>query len=211
MAPPGVTIHTARMFITEATPEGLARMTDDVDVATRLLATAEVDVMAFACTSGSLLYGAGYDRRLAERISCLTRAKVVTTSTAVLEAFYALGVRTVAVGTPYIDAINERVAAFLEANGIRVARLRGLGIRGATDIARQPPSVAYRLGSEVDCPEAEAIFLSCTNFRAAEAAEALECDLGKPVVTSNQATMWAALRAAGITDPVPGFGRLLRQ
>lgn len=210
MAPPGVTTHTARMFAADSTLEGMRRMAEDVDAAARLLTTAEVGVIAYGCTTGSMLFGAAYDRALSERLSAIAGAPAVTVSTAVLEAFQALGVGKVAVGTPYVDELNRAVRSFLEDNGISVVRLRGLEISDNTVVGRLLPSAAYELGLEVDCPEAEAVFLSCTNFRASEAAEALEQTLGKPVVTGNQATLWAALRRGGVAEAVPGFGSLLR-
>lgn len=209
MAPPGVTFHSARMFMTAPTQEALERMTQDMETAARHLASAEVDLIVFACTSGSMLHGAGYDEMLADRIAVVSGSKALTTSTAVLEAFRALGVLRIAIGTPYPDAINERVRTFLEDNGHPVVSLSGLQLRSGREEARLAPSALYHLGRAVDHAEADAVFISCTNVRAAEIAERLEADLGKPVVTSNQATMWAALRRVGVRDVVRGYGRLL--
>lgn len=209
MAPPGVTIHAARMFITGASAEALQQMLDDVDAATRLVATTEPHIIAFACTSGSMIHGLSFDQALAGQIARSADTKAVTTSTAVIDAFRALGVRRIAVGTPYLDSINEGIRRFLEDSQLEVVQMRGLQIDGGRSLA-QTPEVAFELGVSVDRPEAEAVFLSCTNLRAAEAAEALEDALGKPVVTSNQALMWAALRQCGVLDAVPGFGCLLR-
>jgi maleate cis-trans isomerase len=72
------------------------------------------------------------------------------------------------------------------------------------------PSSAYISAKEVDVPEAEAIFISCTAWRTIEIIELLEKDLGKPVITSNQATMWAILKKMGIRG-VEGYGKLLRE
>lgn len=210
IAPAGVTFHAARMFITETTCEALEKMTADVDLASKQLATAEVDVIAFGCTSGSFLKGAGYDAELSQRIERVSGAKATTTSSAVLEALRKLGARTIAIGTPYPDEVNSIIVRFFEDSGFRVTNMEGLQILKATDIAAPEPTTAYELGRRVDRPDADAVFLSCTNFRAAEAADQLEQDLGKPVVTSNQATAWLALRKAGITDPIEGYGRLLR-
>lgn len=208
IAPQDITVHAARMYIMEATAEGLEKMLQDLDSAARLVGTTESDVVAYGCTTGSLWGGIGYDRELAERITRHSGIRAVTTSTAVLDAFRALGVKRIAVGTPYVDELNARLGTFLEDSGLRVVSLKGLQITKNIDLA-QPPSVVYRLAHEVDRAEADAVFLSCTNLRAAEIAGLLEDTLGKPVITSNQATVWAALRAAGIEDRIEGFGRLL--
>lgn len=208
ISPPGVTIHATRMYIMEATPEGLQRMTAEIDGAARLIGTTEADVVAYGCTTGSLWEGPGYDRELAERITRASGIPAITTSTAVMDALRVLGIRSVAVGTPYIDELNARLKRFLEDAGLSVVSLQGLQIRKNIDLA-QPPSVVRRLAHEVDRPDADAVLLSCTNLRAVEVADVLEQELGKPVITSNQATVWAALRAAGVRDQISGYGRLL--
>jgi maleate cis-trans isomerase len=209
MAPGGVTFHSTRMFITASTSQALREMNTDVERGAQLLATADVDVIAFACTTGSLIEGPGYDRALAARISAVAGCATVTTSTAVLDAFAALGVRSLAVATPYTAELNEQVRRFLEGNGFVVAALFGLNIVRGVDLARVATATIQRMARDVDRAAADAVFLSCTNFPAAQVADTIENELGKPVVTSNQATLWAALRRAGIRDRMQGFGRLL--
>ena len=87
--------------------------------------------------------------------------------------------------------------------------IRGLGIRDDRTIGSQSPQTAYRLAREVNRPEVDCLFVSCTNFATIPIIAALEADTGKPVVTSNQATIWDSLRRAGVREPIRGFGRLL--
>ena len=115
----------------------------------------------------------------------------------------------VAVATPYIDEVNEKEREFLEANGFQVVNIKGLQIEENLEIGRQPPEVAYRLAKDVDRPEAEAVFISCTNFRTIEVIAALEADLGKPVLSSNTATLWASLKSLRIREKLLGLGSLL--
>ncbi|MCP6768721.1 hypothetical protein NL529_28160, partial [Klebsiella pneumoniae] len=91
-----------------------------------------------------------------------------------------------------IDAVNAREQTYFEQAGIQVVAMEGLGIVGNLPKGRLAPQVAADLARRVDCPEAQAVVISCTNFRTIEEINALEQELGKPVVTSNQATMWAA-------------------
>ncbi|RLG43045.1 MAG: hypothetical protein DRN78_02500 [Thermoproteota archaeon] len=120
-----------------------------------------------------------------------------------------LSVEKVAVATPYIDEVNEKEREFLEANGFQVVNIKGLQIEENLEIGRQPPEVAYRLAKDVDRPEAEAVFISCTNFRTIEVIAALEADLGKPVLSSNTATLWASLKSLRIREKLLGLGSLL--
>jgi len=87
--------------------------------------------------------------------------------------------------------------------------MEGLGLPEAEAIAAVDPGRIFRMARAVDRPEADAVFISCTDFRAAEAIHALEQDLKKPVLTSNQVTLWALLRMAGVRSPIRGYGQLL--
>jgi len=100
---------------------------------------------------------------------------------------------------------------FLEAHGLRVVSIRGFGKIRDQEIARIAPEEVYHLAKEVDTPESDCIFLSCTNMRSIEAILRLERDLGKPVISSNSATLWGCLRRLGYSKPVRGYGKLLEE
>jgi maleate isomerase len=213
MAPEGVSVHTSRVRLSEVTPEALRLMASEAARAAEELATADVNVIVYGCTSGSLLEGVEWEERLRREIRERAGVEAITTAQAVVEALRALGVRRVAVATPYIDEINSRERSFLERSGFYVVRIRGLGIVRNTDIGRQPPWVAYRLAKEVAREagrSADGVFISCTNFRTIEVIELLESELQLPVVSSNTASMWLALRTLGIRDRL-SYGRLLRE
>jgi len=213
MAPEGVSVHTSRVRLSEVTPEALRLMASEAARAAEELATADVNVIVYGCTSGSLLEGVEWEERLRREIRERAGVEAITTAQAVVEALRALGVRRVAVATPYIDEINSRERSFLERSGFSVVRIRGLGIVRNTDIGRQPPWVAYRLAKEVAREagrSADGVFISCTNFRTIEVIELLEAELQLPVVSSNTASMWLALRTLGIRDRL-SYGRLLRE
>jgi maleate isomerase len=213
MAPEGVSVHTSRVRLSEVTPEALRLMASEVVRAAEELTTADVNVIVYGCTSGSLLEGVEWEERLRREIRERAGVEAITTAQAVVEALRALGIRRVAVATPYIDEINSRERSFLERSGFTVVRIRGLGIVRNTDIGRQPPWVAYRLAKEVAREagrSADGVFISCTNFRTIEVIELLEAELQLPVVSSNTASMWLALRTLGIRDRL-SYGRLLRE
>lgn len=209
MIPEGVSVHFARVWITEDSPEELEGMINYVPRCCEELSHGLMDVYGFGCTSGSLLGGPGYDRKIIQIMEDKTGKPATTTSTSVLEAFRDLGINRVSVATPYEDWLNEKERVFFEENGIKVLTLKGIGIRNIEGIASQTPGSIYRLAREVDHPEAQAVFISCTDFRAAEVLDIIETDLGKPAISSNQATLWAMLKLAGAREPVKGFGTLL--
>ncbi len=207
--PRGVSMHIARVRLKKVTVEELEAMEEHVVEAAERVSDAGVDIIVFGCTTGSLIKGLGYDIKLSSDIKSATGVEAITTSTAVIEALKTLSISKVSVATPYIDSVNLKEKVFLENNGIKVVRMKGLGIEDNLKIGRQSPEVAYKLAKEVDTSEAKGIFISCTNFRTFEIIEPLERDLNKPVISSNQATLWLTLRKLNIKEEIKGLGTLL--
>jgi len=214
VAPTGVTIHGQRMWITNdaAGEEGMNRMNAEIESGARYLATAKVDVVAYGCTTGSFYKGPGWDHEMLTVIEKAAGVPAVATSPSVVEALRFFGARKISVATPYPEWNNQRLRAYLEAVGFEVLNVEGepwasrAGNQGIND---QDPEVVVEFASRVCRPDADALLCSCTAWRSVEAVEALEQRTGRPVVTSNQATIWAAFRKIGITQPIHGFGRLL--
>ncbi|HEX8863074.1 MAG TPA: aspartate/glutamate racemase family protein [Actinomycetes bacterium] len=194
--PPSATLHTGRMYLEETTPEAESRMLDEhVLPAARDLATARPDLIVFGCTSAGALRGNRYDADLCRRISDLSGVPTVSVIASVRQAITASGARRVGVVTPYVDALNQRIRESVEADGVAVAGIAGLGISDNFEIAAVPQEriidFAERTLRDLDIDLA---FVSCTNFPAVAALPELEQRLGLPVVTSNQAAIAAVLR-----------------
>jgi maleate isomerase len=206
--PEGVSLHTARMRLTSANAGELERMAEEVERCVELLATADVDVVAYGCTTGSLVKGPGYDEEIESRIERAAGVPGVATAAAIKRAFDALDLDSLAVHTPYIDDLNDRETDFLEDAGYEVVDLTGLGMEAGLTIGEQRPERAYREARALDHADADGVFVSCTNYRTFEVIERLERDLGKPVVTSNQATLWDALRRLDVEQPSDAPGLL---
>ena len=132
------------------------------------------------------------------------------TSTALIEALQHLGVSRVVLGAAYDDKVNAIARAFLESNGIKVLAAHGLGLVDNLVVGRLGSDSAYELARKIDRPDAEAIVLACTNWKTMDVIEQLERELGKPVVSTTQVSVWAALRAIGRIEGVSGYGQLLR-
>jgi maleate cis-trans isomerase len=191
--------------------ENLEALTTGVDEAARLLDLAQPEVIGFGCTSGSFLNGPGWDEEMRRRIAAAARTpRVVVTARAVVEALQALGAKRIAVATPYPDSVNVLLKAYLGHFGFEITGFEAVDGWKAGGIANLPPEAAADLVRRSDSPRADAVFVSCTNFRAGEIIDALEAQAGKPVVTANQATFWACALALDVdTCCVPGrLGRL---
>ena len=177
------------------------------------LQASKPDVIAYACTAGSMVQPLD---SLASFMKEVSGIAAVATAPALVHACRAFGLKRVSLATPYHDALNEHEKRFLADNGIEVVAMKGLGIGagGAHEyvkIARVSPEEVYAHCRSVDVKEAQGMVVSCTDLRTQEILPRLETELGKPVISSNLATLWMALRSAGRKDRLKGFGRLLEE
>jgi maleate isomerase len=209
--PRGVTLHTARLFLTRIAPEAILDMVAEMENQARLLASAEVDVIVLGATAPSFLKGLGYDRELIQKIESVTGRRATTTSTALIEAIRHFGARRVVLGSAYDARVNAIAKTFLEASGVSVLAMEGLSLVDNLVVGRLSPDTAYDIARQVDRDDADAIVLACTNWQTMDALERIERDAGKPVISTTQASIWAALRVIGYEQPIEGYGRLLRE
>jgi maleate isomerase len=210
--PDGVCLVETRTLVHDVTVEGLAEAVTQVERAALELASAEVDLILQAGTAIAFFRGLGHDAELSRRIAAATGIRATTSLTAVVEALRALGIRRPAIATSYIADIDARLKDVLEKSGFEVAAIKGMGIQKSIDMGKVKPEETYRLAKDVarSAPGADGILVSCGNLRSFEAIEPLETDTGLPVVTSNQAGLWQALRLVGVNEHLPNLGRLLR-
>jgi len=172
------------------------------------LSIIEPSVVAYGCTSGSFMNGVGSDLEMAKRISSVVKAPAITTSTAVIKALKELGLKKLSVATPYIDEVNVKEKEFLKSYGFEVLEIRGMGIRKAFGIGLVESNKVYEFAKKTFNEGSDGLFLSCTNMRTLEVIKHLEKEIGKPVVSSNQATIWATLGMIRLNTPTDGYGEL---
>jgi len=209
--PDGVTVHASRMLHEETSVENMEAMFETGQRCAKLLATANPDVLAFGCTTGSLVSGEPkYALEMERELGDAGGVPAVATAAAILRAFEALSLDSMVVHTPYPDSLNERERTFIEDAGHEVLALEGLGIKPTTDKGNIHPESVYRHARSLDRADADGVFVSCTNYRTVEVIEALEADLDKPVVTSNQALLWNALSVAGVDASDIPLGSLFK-
>ena len=181
----------------------------DTAYATRSLKDIGPDVVAFACTSGSFVGGLALERALRETMLANGARRAVTTSGLMLDAIRLLGLRRLALATPYPAAVGERLVRFIEEAGYEAVSLENLGLLHGEDIQAVPDAVIVDLLRAADRPEADGIFLSCTGLGTVDLVATAERALGKPVLTAIQVTMWGALHAAGRRPPLTLRGQAL--
>ncbi len=216
MTPHGVSIHFARLDSSSSSSApgahgGMEDRTqaylDSLPAVAPALGAVNPAVVVLAFTAASYSHGFAREHVLADRIASLTGSRALTAAQAIFAALQHLGVKKLALGTPYPESISALGRAYWEAAGLKVVGYARLA--GVENIYDESEERAYRLARQADVPEADAVLLSGTGLPTVGVLEVLERDLGKPVVSSNQASLWRALRMAGVREPVAGFGRLL--
>jgi len=215
MMPEGVTFHVTRMPLHADTSSeaGKKALYSDIEKSTCDLAQAGLSVVAYGCTAGSMVQP---PNQLTDFMSEVAGVPAVATAGSIIGALAALSATKISIATPYHDALNTHEVEFLAANGVETLNISGLGIGadGPHEYIQIARTLAEKIKSHVisvDHPDAEAVLISCTDFPALGLIAELEDQLGKPVITSNQATFWGALRAAGIADKFDNFGKLLQE
>ncbi|AEY01362.1 Asp/Glu racemase [Oceanimonas sp. GK1] len=212
LAGPGVEIYSTRMpYNSLMTPTSLKATGDHIADAAGLVAPGlPLDVMAFGCTSASMLLG---NDAVAERLT-RERPGLPTTNPwqASLSALRHLGIHRLAVLTPYNTEVNRPLYLALQQAGFEVVAFGAFALTLDTDIpAIHPDAIMEATTALLSGCDADGVFLSCTNLRALSVLEQLEQHINLPVVSSNQAMFWHALHLAGHPPQIPGFGRLLRE
>lgn len=205
----GVGLYHSRIYNENViTPETLRAMEAGLkDAAALILPGMPLDVVAFGCTSGAMTIG---EDRVAELIREV-RPGVACTSPmqATLAAFKALGLRSVAMITPYIESIDRAMQAYIEADGVAVTAMGSFDEADDNKVGRISPASVREAARALGRAEAvDGVFVSCSSIRILPIVAEVEAELDKPLVSSNTAMAWHCLRLAGIGDALPRYGRL---
>ncbi len=210
LRPEGVGVHFTRAPNPDSiTVEVFSNQASTLaDAAATLFPIKNLNVICYACTSGSIVIGESRIFRELEKGAPGTIATSLITS--VVRALRILQATNICVATPYLDEINQLESEYLKSAGFNVLDIQGLGLEHDSDMVRVSPKFVMEFSASIDRPDADALFISCGALRSLDIVEALEQKLGKPVVVSNQAMIWDTLRLAGINDQIDGYGALLR-
>ncbi len=218
MRPHGITFHFGRMFIQDAAANDddaferlIAQIRASTEDAVRSVVTAKIDHLVMGMSAETFWGGQAGNQAFMARVSEIAGGMDVTTGAdACGVACEALGVRRVAVVTPYQPVGDAQVRGFFGDIGLDIVALEGLKCESATAIAEVPEDRLRRTLQSIDSPDVEAIIQVGTNLSMLRLADEAERWLGKPVLAINAVTLWHALRTKGFTDRIAGAGRILR-
>ena len=190
--------------------ENLCAMKPELtNAASLLIPGSRLDAIAYSCTSGTVVMG--YD----EVARCVHEVRpgipVITPITAAVSALREFEAKKIAVLTPYIDEVNRPIASYLLREGFGISAFTSFKIASNEDMACLSPQTIYEGALQADRDDADALFISCTAIRAVDVVEAIEQEIGKPVVTANQALFWHSLLSVGYSEPIDEYGQLMRR
>jgi maleate cis-trans isomerase len=211
--PPGVTAHFSRMLATGSSPAALVAMAAEADRALGELAGAELDVYVYACLSTSLVTGHGWDERCAASMRARTGRPGWTAASATVAALKVVGARRISLVSPYPPAVHTRIPAYFARDALEVVSAASLDIADVHAVARCEPGRVAELARSTLVPAAEALCIVATDLATLDLVAPLEAALGVPVVTTNQALVWAALGSLAARDRLAGLsgpGELFR-
>lgn len=178
----------------------------DIEAAAARLMRLEPRVFAYYCTTASFVLGVKGDTKLKKRVEDATGRPCTTSSTSIVNALHHLGVRRVSTASPYLEDVNQALSRYLAECDIEVVNSNALHC--PLDHSLVPPATIREAAQTADVREADAVLISCTGQKTAEFISDLEEEIGKPVVTSNQATGWQALKMLGVEPRLTGRGVL---
>ncbi|HEY5543492.1 MAG TPA: hypothetical protein VIM04_09595 [Candidatus Binatia bacterium] len=208
-APPGVGIHVTRLRMTGKWRKPLAELKSSLVEAAEALSDVKPGVVVFHCTANSMENGLAHEANIVNIVAKASGCATISTAQAITQAFDHCGIKKLVLISPYVKATNDHEVKYLSEAGYTVLHELGLGLETHA-YARVTPEEWKKIVKENSRADADGYFLSCTNTRMIEAIDDLESDLGKPVVNSNQATLWACLQKLGIKPNGEGLGRLFR-
>jgi maleate isomerase len=202
-------VYVARIpYANPTTPENLRKMQPELTAGAGLILPGEsLDAICYSCTSASVVIG---DETIEAAIrEAKPGVQVVTPPLAAVAGLKALGARRISIFTPYTIETSRPMADYFSRHGFEIDRFTCLGFDDDREMARISPQALVELAREVTAPQSDALFLSCTALRAALAIVGIEAAIGRPAVSSNQASAWQCLRLTGDDTAYPQFGRLM--
>jgi maleate cis-trans isomerase len=209
-APPGTGIYITRLRMTGQWRKPPGDLKRSLTEAAEALSDTKPDMIVFHCTANSMENGLAHEAALVETIQSASGCPTITTAQAIRQAFMQLGIKKLVLISPYVKATNEHEVQYLSEAGFTVLHELGLGL-DSDSYSGVTPDEWIKITKENTRPDAEGYFLSCTNTRMIEAIDRLEQDLGKPVISSNQATLWDCLKRLGVAHTNNSLGRLFQE
>ena len=206
-APPGIDTHVTRLRMTGKYRKPLNELKRSLVEAAEALSDVDPGIIVFHCTANSMENGLAHEAAIVETVERASGCPTLTTAQAITQAFNHFAIRKLVLISPYVRATNEHEVQYIKEAGYTVVHELGLGLE-SHGYSAVTPEEWRNIVKENARAEADGYFLSCTNTRMIEAVPEIEREINKPVISSNQATLWACLKRLGISHSDNRLGRL---
>lgn len=204
-APAGVIPHFTRLRMTNRYRKPLRELLPEILDSVSLLTDSKCDVIVFQCTGTSMSGGVEADELVVSAITKHAERPAISTAGAITEALSVLNAKRIVFISETGPDGHAKKLSYLKEAGYQVVRDYAASLSGSDTYCSTPPEYWRDATLELRDDSADAYFISCANIQSMDVIEELEAKLRKPVVTSNQAALWAALRLLGISAPGPGM------
>jgi maleate isomerase len=211
LCPPGVVSHFMRLRMTNRYKRPLPELLPTILDAAAHLMDSKCAIIVFQCTGTSMSGGVDMDNYVVSEIAKSTNRPAISTAGAVKAALAALGARRLAFISETEQAGHDKKLKFLKEAGYEILADKAACLSGSDEYCVTPPAFWYDMAMALRNDAVDAFFISCANIGSIDVIADLERDSGKPVVTSNQAALWCALRTLGLCDVIPGLGTLFQR
>jgi maleate isomerase len=208
LMPKGIVPHFHRILMRD---RELDELLPEIRQATALLAESKCDVTVLQCTGTSMSGGVEKEKAIIREMEQVSGRKALSAASSLMAAFAALGAKRLVFISETKQPGHDKKLRYLREAGFDILADKAVGLAGTDYFCTMPPQLWYDTALSLRRDDTDAYFISCANIHSIEVVEALEAELKKPVVTSNQAALWCSLRTAGILEAVPGVGTLLRR
>ncbi|MGB0575874.1 MAG: maleate cis-trans isomerase family protein [Alphaproteobacteria bacterium] len=208
--PEGVVPHFNRIGMTNRHKAPLDELMPRILLAAELLGDSKCDVTVLQCTGTSMSGGVEKEREVISAIEDLTGKPAASAASSLMDAFQALNAQRLVFVSETPQGGHDKKLAFLKEAGLDIIVDKAMGLAGTDVYCSTPPEFWFENVKAMRNDDADAYFISCANIRSIDVIEALEDELDRPVITSNQAALWSALRLAGLNDNISALGRLFK-
>jgi maleate isomerase len=208
LLPGDIIPHVTRLAMTNRHKVPLDQLIPRIEEATALLADSDCDVTVLQCTGTSMSGGVAKEAEVLAAMEKVGGRPALSAASSLMSAFTTLKAKKIVFISETRQAGHDAKKRFLDEAGYTILADRAVGLAGSAEYCSTPPQLWFDEAMKLRRDDADLYFISCANIRSIDVIEDLEKELGRPVVTSNQAAFWCALRKIGIQDRLPKLGRL---
>ncbi len=211
------TFHSSRMRMHTVSDAALKAMNAQRERCVAEVADAGCDALVYACLIALMAQGPGEHIRaetaVTQQLGELGHdgTAAVSSAGALVEALHALNARRIALVTPYMQPLAERMVSYLEAEGFTVTGWMALEEADNTAVGRVSGARVLEAARQLDLTHTDVLIISaCVQMPSLGLIAPAEEEFGLPVISAATATAYVLLRKLGLSPVLSDAGQLLK-